>query len=223
MDAVYSTPATLFADDGALDRAALALAIHEAAALDARIVKLQLGGTPTGIATDAADRLVTAAVASRTACRRGKRATDGGRHDRRVRSAVRRAAGAQRNRDDLRHQPFEARGHCRILSRSGREGRDHQARRIFPHGGWRSQGIVPGRCRSRTWSIRWARATASQSAWSARCSKDMRHALARGNRIGALAIQVIGDSEGLPTRVALDALETQDANDKTASAALDLA
>lgn len=32
-------------------------------------------------------------------------------------------------------------------------------------------------------------------------------AVARGNRIGALAIQVIGDSEGLPTRAALDVLE----------------
>jgi len=32
--------------------------------------------------------------------------------------------------------------------------------------------------------------------------------VARGNRIGALAIQVIGDSEGLPTRAELDALES---------------
>lgn len=32
-------------------------------------------------------------------------------------------------------------------------------------------------------------------------------AVARGNRIGALAIQVIGDSEGLPTRAELEALE----------------
>jgi 2-dehydro-3-deoxygluconokinase len=53
--------------------------------------------------------------------------------------------------------------------------------------------------------------------------RDMRRACARGNRIGALAIQVIGDSEGLPTRAALDALEAQDSNDKTASAALDIA
>ncbi len=37
--------------------------------------------------------------------------------------------------------------------------------------------------------------------------RDVRHALTRGNRIGALAIQVIGDSEGLPTRAELDALE----------------
>ena len=36
-------------------------------------------------------------------------------------------------------------------------------------------------------------------------------AVARGNRIGALAIQVIGDSEGLPTRVELDLLEQTDA------------
>ena len=35
-------------------------------------------------------------------------------------------------------------------------------------------------------------------------------AVARGNRIGALAIQVIGDSEGLPTRAELDALERAD-------------
>jgi sugar phosphate isomerase/epimerase len=63
---VYSTPATLFGDDGALDRAALAQAINEAAALGARIVKLQLGGTEQGVATDAAtlDRLVTASVTS---------------------------------------------------------------------------------------------------------------------------------------------------------------
>jgi len=50
--------------------------------------------------------------------------------------------------------------------------------------------------------------------------RDMRDAILRGNRIGALAIQVIGDSEGLPTRAALDALETQDSNDKTAQAAV---
>ncbi|MEJ2768366.1 sugar kinase [Mycetohabitans sp. B46] len=37
--------------------------------------------------------------------------------------------------------------------------------------------------------------------------RAVRHAVERGNRIGALAIQVIGDSEGLPTRAALDALE----------------
>ncbi|MEM5439833.1 sugar kinase [Paraburkholderia diazotrophica] len=35
-------------------------------------------------------------------------------------------------------------------------------------------------------------------------------AVARGNRIGALAIQVIGDSEALPTRAELDALERGD-------------
>lgn len=35
----------------------------------------------------------------------------------------------------------------------------------------------------------------------------MEQAVARGNRIGALAIQVIGDSEGLPTRAELDRLE----------------
>jgi sugar phosphate isomerase/epimerase len=65
--AVYSTPATLFRDDGALDIDALALAIDEAAALGARIVKLQLGGTESSVATDPAtlDRLMTAIVASK--------------------------------------------------------------------------------------------------------------------------------------------------------------
>ncbi|WP_433695222.1 sugar kinase [Paraburkholderia phenoliruptrix] len=37
--------------------------------------------------------------------------------------------------------------------------------------------------------------------------KPLAAAVARGNRIGALAIQVIGDSEGLPSRAELDALE----------------
>jgi 2-dehydro-3-deoxygluconokinase len=37
--------------------------------------------------------------------------------------------------------------------------------------------------------------------------RPMPQAVARGNRIGALAIQVIGDSEGLPTRAQLNALE----------------
>jgi 2-dehydro-3-deoxygluconokinase len=37
--------------------------------------------------------------------------------------------------------------------------------------------------------------------------RTLPQAVARGNRIGALAIQVIGDSEGLPTRAALDQLE----------------
>ncbi|RQS03471.1 sugar kinase [Burkholderia sp. Bp9002] len=38
--------------------------------------------------------------------------------------------------------------------------------------------------------------------------RPMEQAVARGNRIGALAIQVIGDSEGLPTRAELDRIET---------------
>jgi sugar phosphate isomerase/epimerase len=65
--AVYSTPATLFRDDGSLDRMALSLAIDEAHAMNARIVKLQLGGSETGVATDAAtlDHLLSAAGASR--------------------------------------------------------------------------------------------------------------------------------------------------------------
>jgi 2-dehydro-3-deoxygluconokinase len=37
--------------------------------------------------------------------------------------------------------------------------------------------------------------------------RSMAEAVTRGNRIGGLAIQVIGDSEGLPTRAQLDALE----------------
>jgi sugar phosphate isomerase/epimerase len=44
MWAVYSTPASLYASDGRLDAAALRLALDEAAALGARVVKLQLGG-----------------------------------------------------------------------------------------------------------------------------------------------------------------------------------
>ncbi len=40
--------------------------------------------------------------------------------------------------------------------------------------------------------------------------RTLPQAVARGNRIGALAIQVIGDSEGLPTRAELDALELAD-------------
>ncbi|SAK75540.1 xylose isomerase domain-containing protein [Caballeronia glebae] len=64
--AVYSTPATLFRDDGSLDLDALRLAIDEASALDARIVKLQLGGTERGVATDPAtlDRLMSGIAAS---------------------------------------------------------------------------------------------------------------------------------------------------------------
>jgi 2-dehydro-3-deoxygluconokinase len=40
--------------------------------------------------------------------------------------------------------------------------------------------------------------------------RPLQYAVARGNRIGAQAIQVIGDSEGLPTRAELDALERAD-------------
>ncbi|SAL79355.1 xylose isomerase domain-containing protein [Caballeronia peredens] len=63
---VYSTPATLFGENGALDGDALRLALDEAAALGARIVKLQLGGSETGVATDAAtlDRLLSGVAAS---------------------------------------------------------------------------------------------------------------------------------------------------------------
>ena len=41
--------------------------------------------------------------------------------------------------------------------------------------------------------------------------RALHDAVARGNRIGALAVQVVGDSEGLPTRAQLAALEAQDA------------
>ena len=41
--------------------------------------------------------------------------------------------------------------------------------------------------------------------------RTLPQAVARGNRIGGLAIQVIGDSEGLPTRTELDTLESSDA------------
>ena len=73
---VYSTPATLFRDDGALDRDALRLATDEAAALGARIVKLQLGGTERGVATDGVtlDRLMSgiASSAARVAVENGQ-------------------------------------------------------------------------------------------------------------------------------------------------------
>ncbi len=42
--AVYSTPATLYREDGALDREALALSLREAEALGAHFLKFQLGG-----------------------------------------------------------------------------------------------------------------------------------------------------------------------------------
>ncbi|MFX1672323.1 sugar kinase [Paraburkholderia sp. A2WS-5] len=41
--------------------------------------------------------------------------------------------------------------------------------------------------------------------------RTLREAVTRGNRIGALAVQVSGDSEGLPTRAQLDAIEARDA------------
>ncbi|MDR5854611.1 TIM barrel protein [Caballeronia sp. LZ062] len=49
---VHSTPTSLFGADGSLDRDALSLALDEAHALGARIVKLQLGGSEHGVATD---------------------------------------------------------------------------------------------------------------------------------------------------------------------------
>ncbi|MDN7182468.1 TIM barrel protein [Caballeronia sp. SEWSISQ10-4 2] len=58
---VYSTPATLFDDTGALDECAMEQTLDEAAALGARIVKFQFGGSESaGTATDSAtlDRLI---------------------------------------------------------------------------------------------------------------------------------------------------------------------
>ncbi len=80
---VYSTPATLFDETGALDEAAMTQTLAEAEALGARIVKFQLGGSATtGTATDAhtLDRLV-AGIAESKAQRRGReRPTESGRH-----------------------------------------------------------------------------------------------------------------------------------------------
>lgn len=45
--------------------------------------------------------------------------------------------------------------------------------------------------------------------------RTLPQAVARGNRIGALAIQVIGDSEGLPGRAELDALERADLSNES--------
>ena len=65
MWSVYSTPDTLYTADGALDESALRKAFAEAAALDARLVKLQLGG----FAADA-EHAAGAAIA---ACVRGSK------------------------------------------------------------------------------------------------------------------------------------------------------
>ncbi|WP_438392953.1 sugar phosphate isomerase/epimerase family protein [Caballeronia sp. DA-9] len=66
---VYSTPATLFDDQGALDEPAMTLTLAEADALGARIVKFQLGGSPvTGTATDEStlDRLIAGVAGSKS-------------------------------------------------------------------------------------------------------------------------------------------------------------
>ena len=58
---VYSTPASLFDNTGALDECAVEQTLDEAAALGARIVKFQFGGSESaGTATDSAtlDRLI---------------------------------------------------------------------------------------------------------------------------------------------------------------------
>jgi sugar phosphate isomerase/epimerase len=65
---VYSTPATLFDETGALDESAMTHTLAEAAALGARIVKFQLGGSEnTGTATDCAtlDRLIAGILDSK--------------------------------------------------------------------------------------------------------------------------------------------------------------
>ncbi|PXW27630.1 sugar kinase [Paraburkholderia caballeronis] len=49
--------------------------------------------------------------------------------------------------------------------------------------------------------------------------RSLPQAVARGNRIGALAVQVIGDSEGLPDRARLDRLEAMDAQEPAAAEA----
>lgn len=51
---VYSTPAALYTPDGALDSVALRLAVEEADALDARLLKFQLGGFRPDSAADGA-------------------------------------------------------------------------------------------------------------------------------------------------------------------------
>ena len=65
---VYSTPATLFDEQGALDEIAMTQTLAEADALGARIVKFQLGGSPIGgTATDAntLDRLLAGIAESK--------------------------------------------------------------------------------------------------------------------------------------------------------------
>jgi sugar phosphate isomerase/epimerase len=65
---VYSTPATLFDETGALDESAMTQTLSEAEALGARIVKFQLGGSATtGTATDAntLDRLIAGIAESK--------------------------------------------------------------------------------------------------------------------------------------------------------------
>jgi hypothetical protein len=80
---VYSTPASLFDDTGALDERAMEQTLDEAAALDARIVKFQLGGSESaGTVTD---------CEFQSAGRRRERPTASGRHNRCVLHFVRRA------------------------------------------------------------------------------------------------------------------------------------
>ncbi|WP_116140619.1 TIM barrel protein [Trinickia diaoshuihuensis] len=73
---VYSTPATLYRDDGALDAPALASAYAEADALGARWVKLQLGGF-SGEADGARIARLAAGRRARLVVENGQNARDG--------------------------------------------------------------------------------------------------------------------------------------------------
>jgi sugar phosphate isomerase/epimerase len=76
MWAVYSTPAELYSEDGALNSTALALAYSEADALGARWVKLQLGGF-AGHAHGAAIARLGAGRRARLVVENGQRDRDG--------------------------------------------------------------------------------------------------------------------------------------------------
>ncbi|WP_206952266.1 sugar phosphate isomerase/epimerase family protein [Trinickia acidisoli] len=76
MWSVYSTPAALYCDDGALNATALAAAYAEADALGARWVKLQLGGF-SGEAGGATIARVSAGHRARLVVENGQREQDG--------------------------------------------------------------------------------------------------------------------------------------------------
>jgi sugar phosphate isomerase/epimerase len=73
---VYSTPAALYDENGALDTAVLGASLKEADALGARFVKLQLGEF-RGRADVAAIRQATSGYRARVLVENGQRATDG--------------------------------------------------------------------------------------------------------------------------------------------------